>query len=201
MKFFAKRADSRWVAAKYKEKGHNEALLAGLLAEQSGFCAYTERKVDDDHTCAVEHFDPSLKGTDRDGYLNYYAVLQKANQRKRRTEREHETAAFFRSRFFQQPCGFDARIAYVPGEFVYEELVDDDDEAAAFIDYLGLSSEGRARVRRRHVERLKAIFKDAGYTASERLNFFRRYPSELDYITTLEAELDLDLSEHLASAS
>ena len=50
-----------------------------LLNEQRRFCRYSERFVQATDSCDVEHLDPRLKGTDRDGYWNWYAVLHWIN--------------------------------------------------------------------------------------------------------------------------
>ena len=60
MKFLAKRTDSAIADAKYAKGGHNDGLLLALLAEQHGFCAYTEKVANPLDTLAVEHFDPRL---------------------------------------------------------------------------------------------------------------------------------------------
>ena len=46
MRFLGKRADSPIRELRYRLRGKNTRLLAGLLKEQHNFCAYTEKRVD-----------------------------------------------------------------------------------------------------------------------------------------------------------
>ena len=195
MKFFAKRVDSA-IASNglvYKPKGDNQELRSMLTEEQCGYCAYTEARLDSFlQTVAVEHFDPRLKGTSADGYRNYYAALQAANQRKRRHERSVTAGDFFAEPyFFQSTNGFEERIAYIPGEYVYEERALDDDEARRFIEYLDLNHPELVRRRREHVARLSGLFHAANYSPDAQRNHLSKFPSDLDYPTVMEVELGL----------
>lgn len=194
MKFLAKRADSLILkgGVTYKPKGDNSLLREMLVAEQHGFCAYTEKRLEPTDSCEIEHFDPRQKYSG-DDYYNYYATLRSANQRKRGKEKKHAGAEFFASRFFQDRQQLAARVRYVPGEFVYE-AVKDDQEAADLIDYLGLNDYGLCEQRRAHAMRLKGIFGAAGYDRNSQVSYLFANDVEQSFITALEAELDLDLS-------
>jgi hypothetical protein len=194
MKFLAKTPDSCILqeALVYKAKGgHNDRLLALLRAEQRGYCAYTEKRLGALDTCAVEHFDRRLKNTAEDGYYNYYATLQSANQRKRRKERRHENASFFTQKFFQVPRALEKRIRYVAEDCVYEEIDPGDDEARALIDYLGFNDPELQEERRKHVARVCDFF--ASRSKDQQLDHLRAYPADLSFPTALAAALQLDL--------
>lgn len=180
----------------YREGAHNDRLLELLRAEQRGYCAYTEKRFSLHDTSAVEHFDRRLKGVD--GYLNYYAVLQSANQRKRRKEAKHERASFFATRFFQAPGAFERRIRYIAGDGVYEEIDPADTEAEALIDYLGLNDHDVVEERRKHVARLRDIFLRATWTAAQQLEHFHRHPEELSYPSALTVEFSVDIEPFLS---
>ncbi len=194
MRFLAKNDHSSLRDAQYEPRGDNKPLRLALLDEQQGFCAYTERRVDPyDDSLAVEYFDPRLKGTPADGYTNLYAVLQTQNQRKRRNEARFEAVSFFKTRLFQDPEQLDARIAYVPGEFVYEEQDLDDTESADLLDYLDINVEERVKRRRKHARELAGLFRDAGYTPEQQRAWLATHPEEWHYPTVLQAELDIDV--------
>ncbi len=199
MKFFEKGDHAAFEGATYRQKGDNRPLREALFSSQRGFCAYSEIRIQPEHTTAVEHFDPTLKGSPDDGYTNWYGVLQRYNQLKRTKEVKHTGASFFASRFFQTPGGFDERVGYLAGDFVYEPRREDDAEAHAFIDYLSLSSAELAEARCRQVRRLREIFDLGEFTDEEKVAWFRDFPADLSYVTVLEAELGLDLSDLVAS--
>lgn len=199
MWFFVKRPDSPLRTSAYQPGGDNRVLRQAFLDEQEGYCAYTERRIDaHDDSVAIEHFDATLKprrggGESGDGYENWYVVLQTQNQRKRRNEKRHAGASFFDSRFFQAPGGFDSRIGYLHGEYLYEERDPEDVEAIEFLAYLDLNVEERVKHRRRHIERLRSLFADADYTVDQVRAYLERHPQELHYPTVLAAELDIEV--------
>jgi hypothetical protein len=158
MKFLTKNKDSEILAKAivYKKNGDNTRLRDMLLAEQCGFCAYTEKRVNRLDSVEVEHFNRTKKGAD--DYFNYYAVIRNANQRKIGKEKKHAGAAFFNSLFFQDKKAFDARIRYVIGDSVYEETSSDDREASDLIDYLGFNDSCLHEERARHIRMLKDLF-------------------------------------------
>ncbi|MEZ4933899.1 MAG: hypothetical protein R2788_17470 [Saprospiraceae bacterium] len=175
----------------YQEnKGKNNLKIREMLVEeQSNFCAYTEKYIQELDSCEVEHFDSSKKY--KDDYYNYYAVLRKPNQYKK--DEAYKSASFFDNLFFHDNEEFNRRIVYVDG--AYEETNLDDAEARELIDFLGFNHESLYKQRKRHVRRLKELFDDAGYNEENRLNYFRKNNDELSFITALEIELQIDLSE------
>ena len=53
-----------------------------LEKEQDGYCAYTEAKITESFSVDIEHFNPKLKSTDKDGYNNWFLVSHKYNLKK-----------------------------------------------------------------------------------------------------------------------
>lgn len=194
MKFFAKSDRSELAGMRYQRSGHNDVIRDALVREQQGFCAYSEVRFRPRHTVAIEHFDSRLKDREDDDHRNWYAVLQKYNQLKRRKEGKYESAAFFESRFFQREGEFEERVRYVRGAFVYESVDVSDSEAEQLVDYLGLNSPQLAIDRARHIKRLREHFADAGYDAPAQLKWLLGHTEDLDYITVIEQELDLEVT-------
>jgi hypothetical protein len=170
---------------------NNKKLCDSLLAEQKHFCAYTEKYIINIDSIEVEHFNSSKKYTD--DYFNYYAVIRKANQYKISKDNQYKGNKFFTTLFFQDPIEFNARIQFIKNQ--YEVIDETDIEAKEFIDFLGLNNEYLYNERRKHVNRLKDIFHDAGYSEAQQLNYFRSHPSELNFVTAIESELGLNLTE------
>jgi hypothetical protein len=201
MKFLTKDRNSVILAERlvYKEgdSRSNRRLSEKLLAEQKGFCAYTEKRVSGLDSVDVEHFDRSKKG--HDDYFNYYAVLHGANLHKIGKEKRHEGAAFFASLFFQDPVRFARRVRYVPGDAVYEETVEGDDEAASFIDFLGFNDSCLFDERVQHVRMLKDLFRDRGASVQQKIDWLTAHPEHLSFVTAVEAELGINLSAIVAA--
>ncbi|HMR86944.1 MAG TPA: HNH endonuclease domain-containing protein [Saprospiraceae bacterium] len=62
---------------------NNRTQIANILfAEQKGFCAYTEEYIERTDAEDIEHFNPTLKGTDDDGYENWFLVKHQWNSEK-----------------------------------------------------------------------------------------------------------------------
>lgn len=193
MKFLTKFNNSEILAKKltYKENKplKNAKLLVILKNEQKNFCAYTEKYLEGLDAFEVEHFNSSIKYND--DYFNYYAVKRKANQYKK--DEEYKDATFFNTLFFQNEEEFNNRIKYADG--IYVETDVNDYEAKEFIDFLGLNHPLLYSDRINHVNMLVKLFKDAKYSKKEIFNFFKNYKHALSFITALEFELKMNLSE------
>ncbi len=194
MKFLFKNAQSKILARNltYRKgaSANNKIIKDLLVQEQKNFCAYTEKYIEELDATEIEHFDPSLKY--RDSYYNYYAVLRKANQYKK--DRKYKDATFFENRFFQDPEQFNQRIKYFKGG-LYEEVDEEDQEASELIDYLGFNHPQLYEQRKRHIRRLIQTLKDANYSKSQCISYFKKYKENLSFISAIEIEMDIDLSE------
>ncbi len=195
MKFFSKKDDSIILTngLVYKENRSTENLRIKeiLIAEQYGFCAYTEKYFEPLDSSEVEHFDSSIKYND--DYYNYYATLRKPNLYKK--DERYKGSSFFASKFYQKQDELTKRIEYIKGEFVFEEVDMNDTEAKDFIEFLGLNNHDLLKARQSHCTRLMGIFRLARFSSEDILVYFRDHKNELSFITTLENELGLDLSE------
>ncbi|MCB9231533.1 MAG: hypothetical protein H6581_07720 [Bacteroidia bacterium] len=163
-----------------------------LLLEQKNFCAYTEKYVEELDSVEVEHFNSALKKTG-DDYFNYYAVIRDANLRKK--DEKYVGASFFSSLFFQKPGAFELRVKFFPKSGEYAILDLNDREADDLIDFLGFNDFSLVNQRTRHLKRLKATFERGRFDRSEIVEYFQENPHDLSFITAIEAEFNLDLSE------
>ena len=193
MKFLSKRSDSPILLQNltYQENrpANNKDLKEKLLKEQHDFCAYTEKYIEELDSVEVEHFNSVLKY--RDDYYNYYAVIRVPNLYKK--DEAYKGAEFFQTLFFQNINQFNIRIRYIDG--VYEEINEGDTEAHDLIDFLGFNHPTLDTHRTRHIRRLKNLFQAANSSLEEQLNHFRQNRQELSFITAIEHELELDLTE------
>jgi len=199
MRFLAKPTSSAAAGMSYKLKGDNSKLRTVLVAEQFGYCAYTERRFRPDDSIAIEHFDPQLK--DSDDCRNWYAALQRANQLKRRTQAKFAGASFFGSRFFHDRNQLELRIKYCPDDHVYYTDDPNDSEATQLIGFLSANRHETVRCRKEHVGRLKELFSAASWGPKMQLEYLLRHPVELDFPTALAAVLGFELASVIAATS
>jgi HNH endonuclease len=61
---------------------NNKKISNILYKEQKGFCAYTEEYIGRADARDIEHFNPNLKGTNTDGYFNWFLVKHQWNSEK-----------------------------------------------------------------------------------------------------------------------
>jgi hypothetical protein len=188
MKYLAKDPQSLIIAAgwKYSTQSHRPKIRQQLLAEQCGFCAYTERHVDPLDACEIEHFDDRQKPTLEDSYWNWYAVHRLSNQQKPRIEK-------FLPILMPYDPTLPQRIHYNEGAF--RAINPADLEAVNLIKFLGWNDPTLAMSRQKHVARIRdtqqRFFPNdpAGFRA-----YIVQHPDNLNFKTVLEAELGMEFS-------
>ena len=150
-----------------------------LLAEQKGFCAYSERHKKETDEVHIEHFDPRKKNTVCDNYWNWYAVLAWCNHHKPHRIEEYEPLA----------CPYESnlpeRIGYRDGEFV--PLAFDDIEARNLIEFLGWNSRELFDDRARHIEHLRWVQEELA-SDEKFIEYLNRNADQLDFFTAIRAE-------------
>jgi len=82
MKRISKNNTSEILVKKMSYPKDAKKIRAILEIEQNGFCAYTEAKLSATYATDIEHFNPTLKNTDKDDYQNWFAISHKWNNRK-----------------------------------------------------------------------------------------------------------------------
>lgn len=200
MKFLPKRTTSAVLtqSLRYKkgQTTNNRNLLDLLLAEQKGFCAYTEEVLLENTLCPeVEHFNANLKYNDN--YYNYYVVSSYINQQKAKKDKKgtYKEALFFESLFFHSSDVLLNRIKYEDG--IFQERALGDMEAKQFIDYVGLNDPIVKKKRDNTVRRLKNTI--ASFTKQQMVSYFKQEilqeKEAISFITAIEHEFNIDLSD------
>lgn len=172
-------------AWRYEIKSQRAKIRDALLAEQQGYCAYTERYIAPIDACDIEHFDNRIKGQLQDSYWNWYAVHHWVNLHKRSIEH-------YLPILLPYDPSVRERIEYRNGQF--QPVRSDDQAAQNLIDFLRWNDPTIAAYRHKFVRRIKdlrALFADdeAGFIA-----YLLEHPENLSFITVLEAELGIKLS-------
>jgi hypothetical protein len=195
MKFLTKNADSKILKGGivYKVKGSNTILRNLLIEEQQNYCAYTEKFLQPLEQVDIEHFDSSKKGPAGDDYYNYYAVITTANKYKK--DEQYTGASFFVNRFYQNQDELNNRIGF--SNNIFYEKDENDTEARDFVDFLALNHPKLSDERKKHVKRIADHFENSGFDIEKIKEYFKKYPSELSFITALNTEYKYDFTELL----
>ena len=164
------------------------AIRSVLKALQRSFCAYTECYLSELQPPDIEHFNPQLKGTEQDNIHNWHAVVHCINNRKAR-----KIEAFLPLPDPNDPS-LQARVCYEEGNFY--PVAEDDIEAENLIRWIGANKPEVYTERRNHVKRLRFKLEMDG--ADSLMAYLRQHPEELQFSSTIEAELEIPVQEMLA---
>lgn len=183
MKFLQKTEDSEIIARAltYDRQSDRSEIRRLLKIEQKGFCAYSERYIQETDSPEIEHFDGRLKGSDEDGYSNWYLVLRWMNSHK---AKKIEPYLPILSPYAEDLAD---RIRYDDGLFVARE---EDAAAQNLINYLGFNRYELCTDRNKHIERVKMVLREFCDNDKELLKaYLLEDPIQLSFITALEIEL------------
>jgi hypothetical protein len=191
MKFLKKQPNSSILQQKlsYNATKDNSLLRKLLVQEQQGFCAYSEMFFHAMESIHIEHFDGRLKNSETDNYYNWYAVLGWVNLHKPK-----KIAPYLPILQPSDPT-FSDRIKYESG--IYYAVNENDTEAKNLIKYLGFNKDELVKQRRYHLERLKFLYENVDKNIEDFKNYLKNHKQELSFITAIEFEFQLDLSDGL----
>ena len=126
---------------------NNKKISTILYKEQKGFCAYTEEFIGRTDAKDIEHFNPTLKGTDEDSYQNWFLAKHQWNIEKASKWEKYQPILHPTDETFEN------RILYLNGDYV---LADSKDiEAKNLIDLLKLDDIILADERKKYIKRKK----------------------------------------------
>ena len=159
-----------------------------LLVEQNNICAYVETYLGGRFDSKdIEHFNPTLKSTEADGYDNWFLVNHQLNNEKGRKARwlEHQPL------FHPTNTDFNERIIYLEGEYISKP---GDKEALNLIEYLKLNDEQLTVERKRYIKRRKEAI-DMKQTTPE--SYFQqrllKEPNSVYFIRAIEEEFKIKI--------
>ena len=172
-------------------KGDNSQIAKLLKAEQNNICAYTEEYLGRADKAEIEHFNPTLKYGDGDGYDNWFLVKAQWNN-----EKGHQ-ARWLKYQPLIHPTAFDfeTRILYDQGRYI---LADENDlEARHLRGYLKLDDEELAKQRVYYIQRMKNDIDSSGLTSQQFIDWRLskpEYQSTIYYIRAIEEELKVNVN-------
>ncbi|MEZ0611124.1 hypothetical protein ACAW74_21605 [Fibrella sp. WM1] len=122
MRRIEKKPDSSIITEQltYTNKNHRPKITEVLRREQHNICAYTEEYLGRADKAEIEHFNPTLKATDQDGYQNWFLVKGQWNNEKGSVARwrRHQPLLLPTSEDFEQ------RIVYLDGRYIVSDQND-----------------------------------------------------------------------------
>jgi uncharacterized protein (TIGR02646 family) len=183
-----KKEDSAIVINDWKYPKHRTEIRQQLLAEQHSLCAYTETYLGRTDKKEIEHFNPTLKETEHDGYQNWFLVKAQWNNEKGGPARWKK----YQPLLHPTAPDFEERIIYLDGEYICHP---DDVEAEKLIKYLKLDDEILTRDRKRYIKRCREFIQDKNVTPQEYFtSLLTKDPDWVQYIRAIEAEFEITLS-------
>ena len=140
--------NSKIVAEKLKyvpqNSTNNRKIAEILLEEQKFFCAYTDEYISRTDAKDIEHFDPTIKGTDADSYSNWFLVKHQWNMEKKEWGK-HQPVLHPTARDLEE------RIIYSGGDYFVAAKIDQ--EAENLVKLLKLDDPGLAEQRKKYIAR------------------------------------------------
>lgn len=133
---------------------NNKKISTVLYKEQKGFCAYTETYIGRTDAKDIEHFNPTLKGTDKDSYQNWFLVKHQWNKEKATKWEKYQPV------LHPTDATLNNRIIFIDGDYC---LADSEDiKAKNLIDLLQLDDIILADERKKYLKRKKTEIEISG---------------------------------------
>lgn len=158
-----------------------------LLIEQKNICAYTETYLGRTDKKEIEHFNPTLKATQKDGYQNWFLVKAQWNNEKGSQSRWEKHQPLIHPSAEE----FEDRIIYLDGEYICHP---EDKEADNLIKYLKLNDEELTTERKNYIERRRESIKNRDINAQ---NYFEQLlskePNRVYFIRAIETEFGIKI--------
>lgn len=171
----------------WKYPKHSTKIQQQLLAEQHNLCAYTETYLGRTDKKEIEHFNPTLKNTEHDGYQNWFLVKAQWNNEKGRSARWKQ----YQPLLHPTAPDFEERIIYLDGEYICHP---DDVEAEKLIKYLKLDDLELASERKNYIERRRESIQNKNVSPEEYFtSLLAKDPNRVIFIRAIEAEFQISL--------
>jgi hypothetical protein len=169
---------------------NNKRIADILFTEQLQFCAYTDEHLSRTDARDIEHFNPSLKGTDNDGYANWFLVKHQWNK-----EKSYKWYDFQPALHPTSP-DFETRVVYLDGDYV--SISESDTEAINLIKLLKLDDPGLADKRKRYIKRKRNEIAAFGKSAADFFSVLLEDDRcQVSYPRAIQEEFDFDVIELL----
>ncbi len=170
--------------------GNNSKISKILYKEQKGFCAYTEEFIARADARDIEHFNPTLKYTNKDSYNNWVLVKHQWNKEKSSKWLEYQPTLHITDKYFEE------RIIYDNGDYRSSKL--DDIEANHLVILLKLDDLMLADERKKYLKRKKVEIATFGVSSKD---FFEILIDDnikqISYLRAIKEEFNINIWEML----
>ena len=165
---------------------NNSRISKLLFKEQKGFCAYTEEYMGRADARDIEHFNPNIKGTNADGYQNWYLVKHLWNSEKASKWDQ------FQPVLLPTNPDFNTKILYDNGD--YRVADSGDIESTSLINLIKLDDLILADERKRYIRRKKD---EIGMYGLSQVDFFKvlieANINQISYLRAIQEEFTIDI--------
>lgn len=165
---------------------NNSKISKILYKEQKGFCVYTEEYLGRADARDIEHFNPNLKGTIDDSYLNWFLVKHQWNKEKSSKWENHQPI------LHPTNIDFENRVVYDGGDYRVSDL--NDHEAINLIKLLKLDDIILADERKKYIERKAKELSIYGVSAED---FFKILIEDdikqISYLRAIRQKFNIDI--------
>lgn len=157
-----------------------------LFREQKGFCAYTEEYIGRADAKDIEHFNPNLKGTNADGYSNWYLVKHQWNSEKASKWDKYQPV------LYPTNPDFKTKILYDNGDYRVSDS--NDTESTNLVKLIKLDDLILADERKKYIRRKKDEIEKFGQSA---FDFFEILIladiKQISYLRAIQEEFKIDI--------
>jgi len=168
------------------DSNNNSRIAIILFSEQKGFCSYTDEYLSRTDARDIEHFDPTLKGTNEDNYHNWFLVKHQWNSEKSTKWRN------FQPVLHPTSSDFENRIMYLDGD--YFATSENDIEATNLIKLLKPDDPALSEKRKKYIARKRkeiTAFQEDSYSFFS--NLLNDDYCHLSYLRAIKEEFGIDL--------
>ena len=167
----------------YQKQSDRKLIKQELIKDHGAYCCYTEYHLNGLSSIDIEHFDPDLKGTQKDSYMNWYSVLHKPNLYKKRSWNKYQPI------LYPSDDRFDERLCF---EGCVIKATDKNDQSAInLIEFLQLNKYELVNERREHIDQLKALLEITNDIDTLK-NFILKAPAYLSFSKLVENEFGFE---------
>jgi HNH endonuclease len=165
---------------------NNKKISNILYKEQRGFCAYTEEYIGRADARDIEHFNPNLKGTNTDGYFNWFLVKHQWNSEKSSKWDKYQPVL--------NPTheNFNIKIIYDNGDYRVSDSADI--KSINLIKLIKLDDALLADERKKYIRRKKDEIEKYGESAEDFFEILIQSDiKQISYLRAIQEEFEIDI--------